>query len=139
MNAAEISRTALDVEWRRLEVIAQNLANAGSSAPPGTPGYQPLRLVSGPAFSDELHHKPSGLLNGVRVYGIEPTGALPRLAHEPGNPNAAKNGFVAYPGVDQAAEMVLMVTTSRIYEANVVALNTAHQMYMKALELGREG
>ena len=31
MNAMQISRTALDVEWRRLEVIAQNLANAGTT------------------------------------------------------------------------------------------------------------
>jgi flagellar basal-body rod protein FlgC len=33
--------------------------------------------------------------------------------------------------------MTLMVSTSRAYEANVVAMNMARQMYMKALELGR--
>ena len=27
MKAAEISRSGLDVEWQRLQVIAQNLAN----------------------------------------------------------------------------------------------------------------
>jgi flagellar basal-body rod protein FlgC len=137
MQAMEISRTGLDVEWRRLEVIAQNLAAANSSAAPGTSPYQAMRLVSGPRFSDHLGGQDKRVLSGVRVYGIEPMGLAGRRVHEPGNPNADVDGYVTYPAVDHAAEMTLMVTTSRAYEANVVAMNTARQMYMKALELGR--
>jgi len=137
MQAMEISRTGLDVEWRRLEVIAQNLANANSSSRPGTEGYRALQLVSGPRFADHLGGGGSGRLGGVQVYGVEPSAAAPRRVHEPGNPNADADGYVTYPGVDHAGEMTLMVTTSRAYEANVVAMNTARQMYMKALDLGR--
>ena len=136
MQAMEISRTGLDVEWRRLEVIAQNLANANSSAAAGAQPYQALRLVSGPRFADHLSGGAASL-GGVQVYGVEPSGDAPRRVHEPGNPNADAQGYVSYPGVDHAAEMTLMVTTSRAYEANVVAMNTARQMYLKALELGR--
>jgi flagellar basal-body rod protein FlgC len=136
MQAMEISRTGLDVEWRRLEVIAQNLANASSSAAPGAEPYQALRLLSGPRFADHLGGS-APMLGGVQVYGVKPTGAAPRRVHEPGNPNADADGYVTYPSIDHAAEMTLMVTTSRAYEANVVAMNTARQMYMKALELGR--
>ncbi|RYD69538.1 MAG: flagellar basal-body rod protein FlgC, partial [Verrucomicrobiaceae bacterium] len=56
--------------------------------------------------------------------------------HEPNNPQADEHGDVAYPGIDQAAQMVLMVKTARAYEANIVAMNAARQMYSKALELG---
>ena len=51
MNAQEISRTGLDVEWRRLEIIAQNLANAGTTLDADGNGYRPLQLLSGPARS----------------------------------------------------------------------------------------
>ncbi len=51
MDAIAISRSGLDVEWRRMEIIALNLANIESSAAPGGKPYLPLRLVSGPSES----------------------------------------------------------------------------------------
>jgi len=142
MQAMEISRTGLDVEWRRLEVIAQNLANANSSGPAGRV-YQPLRLVSGPRFGTLVGAETGAAaargLGGVAVYRLEADGAAPRRVHEPGNPNADKDGFVSYPGVDHAAQMTLMVQTARAYEANIVAMTAARQMYAKALDLGRNG
>jgi flagellar basal-body rod protein FlgC len=142
MQAMEISRTGLDVEWRRLEVIAQNLANANSSGPAGRV-YQALRLVSGPRFgtlvSDETGAAAARSLAGVAVYRLEADGAAPRRVHEPGNPNADADGFVSYPAVDHAAQMTLMVQTARAYEANIVAMTAARQMYSKALDLGRNG
>jgi flagellar basal-body rod protein FlgC len=140
MQAMEISRTGLDVEWRRLELIAQNLANANTTRA-GEP-YQALRLVSGPkaGFANYLSAGDAGRsLAGVRVYSVEPQGIAPRKVHEPGHPHADKNGDVLYPGVDHAAEMTLMVRTARAYEANIVAMNAARQMYAKALELGNKG
>ncbi|HMC91816.1 MAG TPA: flagellar basal body rod C-terminal domain-containing protein, partial [Allosphingosinicella sp.] len=59
--------------------------------------------------------------------------------HEPGNPNADADGFVTYPGVDHAGQMTQLVQTSRAYEANIVAMTAARQMYAKALDLGRNG
>jgi flagellar basal-body rod protein FlgC len=148
MQAMEISRTALDVEWRRLEVISQNLANAGTARLSNGTLYRPLHLVSGPRsdFAAYLHQgAPNAAkadaadpqaLTGVAVYAIEASDAPPRLVHEPGNPQADAQGFVAYPAIDQAEQMTLMLKTSRSYEANIVALNAARQMYSKALELG---
>lgn len=140
MQAMEISRTALDVEWKRLEVIAENLANANTA---GT-SWQARRLVSGPRgdFSAHLDGNiaptaTEARLSGVAIYGIEALQLPPRLVHEPGNPRADENGMVAYPAIDHAGEMTLMVKTARAYEANMVAMNTARQMYSKALELGR--
>ncbi len=141
MNAMEISRTALDVEWRRLEVIAQNIANASTTLDANGQPYRAQRLLSGPAvsFSQALDNRTSNIsdLRGVSVYSVEAQSLPPRRVYEPAHPQADIDGYVSYPGFDHAAEMALMVKTSRAYEANVVALNTARQMYSKALEIGR--
>ena len=149
MKAMEISLTGLDVEWRRLEVIAQNLANVNTLGTATSGPYRAMRLVSGPKttfatntfeshLAPDVAGSPDGSgLNGVAVYGIEPVGGTPRRVREPGNPLADADGYVTYPDVDHAAEMVLMVKTTRAYEANMVAMSSAREMYMKALDMGR--
>jgi len=137
MEALQISRTGLEVEWRRLEIIAENLANTGSTRPGGGEAYRAQRLVSGPKFADHLSGSVARRPLGVAVYGVETAGLPARRVHEPAHPHADADGWVSYPGVDHAGEMALMVSTARAYEANIVAMNTARQMYAKAMELGR--
>lgn len=143
MEASAISRSALDVEWQRLQVIANNLANANTTRTGDGGVFRPLRLVSGPktSFSALLQSAAHPSLAtepaGVEVYGIEPVAGNVRRVYDPKHPHADANGFVTYPEIDRASEMTLMIQTSRAYEANLVALNLAHQMYAKALELGR--
>jgi len=149
MHAAEISRTALDVEWRRLEIISENLANANVANSAKGVTFKSLHMVSGPknAFAsfleaglDKSDPKQTAVdidrLSGVEVLGVEASSAPPRMVHEPGNPQADKAGFVSYPAVDQAEEMTAMIRTSRAYEANIVALKSAGEMYSKALQIG---
>lgn len=141
MNAIEISRSALEVEWRRLEISALNLANMNSTRGPDGAPFQPQRLVSGPVgnFRDALaasaasHERASG----VAVLGIEPIAAGERRVFEPDHPHADADGFVSYPNVDHAGEMTLMLRASRAYEANLAAIEIAQQMYASAFELGR--
>ena len=137
MDAIAISRSALDVEWQRMEVIAANLANENSSTAAGDAPYQPLRLVSGPSadFSALLDQR-SGPA-GVHIIAIEPQMAPPRLVFEPGHPHADSEGFVRYPNIDRATEMALLIQSSRTYEASLAAISIAQRMYMRALELGR--
>ena len=144
MQALEISLSGMDVEWRRLEVIANNLANAGTIYTAGGDRFRPMRLISGPRTSFTQHLQgasgragPEGATSGVAVYGEEPVDLPPRRVYEPSNPQADSSGYVTYPGVDQAGEMTQLLKTSRAYESNVVAMNIARQMYAKALELGR--
>ena len=138
MQAIEISRSGLDVEWRRLEVIAQNLANANTTRTANGEPYRAQRLVTGPrsAFAKLLGSDVPAPA-GVMAYGVEPDGTPARRVYEPSHPHADAQGYVTYPGIDQAGEMSLMVKTARIYEANMVALNAAGRMYDKALELGK--
>jgi flagellar basal-body rod protein FlgC len=139
MQAMEISRSGLDVEWRRLEVIAQNIANMSTSRTATGEAYRGQRLVSGPRadFAKLVNGGDAAALGGVTVYGVEPLQAPPRRVYEPQHPSADAEGFVTYPGIDQASEMTLMMKTSRAYEANIVAMNAARQMYSKALDIGK--
>ena len=142
MQAMEISRTGLDVEWRRLEVIAENIANANTTRTADGGPYRAMRLVSGPRVGfGQLVGEPGGSrkLAGVTVYGLEPIDQTPRKVHDPSHPHADEHGDVLYPAFDHAAEMTLMVKTARVYEANLVAMNAAREMYVKALEMGKNG
>jgi flagellar basal-body rod protein FlgC len=140
MNAMEISRTGLDIEWRRLEVISQNIANINTTIDANGETYRPLRLLSGPAgtFADALKNSAGKSdLRGVEIYSIEAQNISPRRVYEPGHPQADLDGYVSYPGLDHSAEMALMIKAARSYEANIVAMNAARQMYGKALDIGR--
>lgn len=140
VDPVAISRSALDVEWQRLQVIAQNLANESTSRVPGGGTYRPLQLVSGPdggfaqmvaegARVDDPH--------GVRVLGIEVRRTAVRRVYDPGHPDADGAGFVSYPAIDHAGEMAALVKTGRVYESNLTVMSLAQQMTMRALDLGK--
>lgn len=142
MNAREISRTGMDVEWQRLQVIADNIANMNTTRTASGEPFRAMRLLSGPRgdFASVLagggKARPEG---GVQVLGLEPMATGFRRVREPQHPHADADGFVSYPDINHAAEMTLMIKTSRAYEANLTAMNIAHQMYMRALEIGKQG
>ena len=60
-----------------------------------------------------------------------------KYAYEPSHPDADEKGYVAYPNINVAEEMVNMITASRSFEANVSAFKATRDMAMKALEIGQ--
>jgi flagellar basal-body rod protein FlgC len=131
-----ISAAGMSVERMRVEAASFNLANANTVQQPGAHGYQPLQVVSrAGAFAS--------LVTGGLQPALLPEASLlprdtpPRMVHEPGHPLADERGFVAYPGVDPATEMVTLMSAMRSYEANVAAMNTARSLALKTLEIGR--
>jgi flagellar basal-body rod protein FlgC len=94
-----IARSGLDVERQRMEVIAQNLANSGTTRTGAGVPYQPLRLVSGPqmtsSFAERLQNEDSkrnatrslpASLSGVQAYGVEQIDTPARLVYDPSHP-----------------------------------------------------
>lgn len=139
MKAMEIARTGMDVEWRRMDVIAENMANVNTARTASGAPYRALRLVSGPrpGFEQALKAGDAEALGGVAAYGLEPINQEPRRVYEPENPQADADGFVEYPGFSHAEQMTLLVKTARAYEADIVVMNTARQMYLRAMDLGK--
>lgn len=133
--SAPVSAAGMTVERTRLEIASLNLANA-HAVQVGGAAYQPLRAVARAAgFTGQLAAAvPASLLPSVTV---EPVPVPPRLVHEPGHPAADAQGFVAYPRVDAATEMVTLMTALRAYEANVAAMNTARVLALRTLDIGR--
>lgn len=60
-----------------------------------------------------------------------------RVVYEPSHPDADEEGFVHYPNVNVADEMVDMIGATRAYEANATVIEAAKALCEKALEIGR--
>ncbi|SEK93160.1 flagellar basal-body rod protein FlgC [Roseateles sp. YR242] len=144
MNYAQsfaISATGMDVERLRVEVAALNLANANTVSFADGRGFQPLRVVAQSAVGlQPMDGNGFASLVGQGLAGptavVEPNGRPARTVLDPGHPQADAQGYVSYPGVDTATEMMTMLGASRAYEANVAAMNITRSMATKALEIG---
>lgn len=145
-QAFAISAAGMKIERTRVDVAALNLANANTVQGTGGGAYRPMRVVarSGTGGAqipfaglvDQALERNLHSLDVLPVFTIEAADASPRSVHEPGHPMADDRGFVTYPGVDPAVEMVTLVSAMRAYEANVAAMNTARTLAFKALEIG---
>lgn len=142
-DAINSSASGLQAERLRMDVTAENLANAQTTK--GADG-QPYRRKSvvlqeagatGPSFASILAGQKSGDTRGVKVAGIvEDQTALKRL-YDPGHPDADKDGYVTMPNVNTVTEMTDLISASRGYEANVTAMQTAKTMFTRTLDLLR--
>lgn len=136
-----ISAGGMGVERTRVEVAAMNLAHANTVHDASGAGYRPLRVIARAmpptAFSRLLETEGAGFPTPEAM--VEPSLAAPRAVHDPGHPLADGRGFVHYPGVDPATEMVSLMSATRAFEANVAAMNTARTLALKTLDIGRGG
>ncbi|AMO95585.1 flagellar basal-body rod protein FlgC [Collimonas fungivorans] len=138
-----ISAAGMSVERTRVDVAALNLANAQTVQSADGKNFQPLQVIARSAdqgmFNQLISQGMQGTSEFARdlpVASVEVSGASPRQVYEPGHPFANAQGFVSYPGVDPAKEMVSLMTAMRSYEANVAAMNAARTMALKALDIG---
>ncbi len=136
-GALSISASALSAQRTRLNVIAENLANANTTRTEAGGPYhrRVVRLESeAPPFASLLPGEPQ--LRGVRVGAVT---AVPetRRQYMPGHPDADPEGYVEMPNVNPVLEMAEMMAATRAYEANVTAIQALKGMAQKALELGR--
>ncbi|MDP8943594.1 MAG: flagellar basal body rod protein FlgC [Actinomycetota bacterium] len=142
-DAIDISGSALSAERLRMDVTAENLANAQTTRGPDGGPYRRKVVVlqqSGRGFGSALAGAMgprSGGPAGVEVAAVAQDRAPARLVYDPGHPDADALGYVLMPNVDPVTEMVDLITASRGYEANVTAMQAAKAMFTKTLELLR--
>ncbi len=144
-HTLDVAASGLTSERLRLDIIANNLANASTTrTPEGGPYIRQLAVVasrgperSGPFATANGSDPASAVGSGVRVLGIARDPSPPVLKYDPSHPDANEEGFVLLPNVNVVTEMVDLISATRAYEANVTALNAAKQMFLKALEIGR--
>jgi flagellar basal-body rod protein FlgC len=145
-DAIDISGSALSAERLRMDVTAENLANAQTTR--GANGQPYRRKVVelqqapeggsfGSVLSGAMGARGDAGPSGVTVAGIAQDSAPNRMVYDPGHPDANAQGYVSMPNVDPVTEMVDLITESRGYEANVTAMQSAKTLFTKTLDLLR--
>lgn len=134
ISGIDVTGSALTAQQTRLDVIAQNIANAQTTRTDGGGPYQ-RQVVS---FETELFKQADGLsLQGVKVGGISADPSPGQQVYDPQHPDANADGMVTMPNVNLAYEMVDLITASRAYEANLSFAKNARELAMKTLDIGK--
>ena len=130
------TESALDAERVRMDIVAQNIANA-----------QTTRDVDGKPYQRRVVTFESELIRNSGISG-QPTTALkvseiardetpgPQIFN-PQHPHANADGMVEMPNVQLSKEMVDLITASRAYEANLKVVSTSRRMASQAMQIGR--
>lgn len=132
-KAMEISASGMHAQGKRVRVIAENVANADSTAQ--TPDGEPYRrkVITFKALLDRE--------TGVEKVGVREitrdTNTPFSMRHEPGHPAADADGYVKTTNVNSVIEMADMREAQRSYEANLKLIGMSKQMIQKAIELLR--
>jgi flagellar basal-body rod protein FlgC len=140
----EISASGLTAERLRMDVTAENLANAQTTRGANGQPYRRKEVILqeapgsfGASLSAAIGGGARGSNGGVRVAGVVEDATPLKRVYDPGHPDADAQGYVAMPNVDTVTEMVDLISASRAYEANVTAMQAAKQMFSRTLELLR--
>jgi flagellar basal-body rod protein FlgC len=144
LSSFNISSAGASAERLRMEVVANNIANAFATRTPRGGPFRRQEVVFETIYDDQLRSAGSAAgpiaakrLGGVRVDSIvdDPSDLTP--VYNPGHPDADINGFVLYPNVQIPIEMVNLITANRAYEANVKVSQAFRQQAEQALLLVR--
>ena len=143
-DALGISGSGLTAQRLRMDVTAENLANAQSTKDANGQPYRRKEVVLQEAASSgfgaalqnaQAGSSPAGA--GVQVAGIVADPNPGRRVYDPSHPDADRQGYVTMPNVNPVTEMTDLIDASRAYEANVTAMQSAKQMFSKTLDLLR--
>ncbi|HUN84081.1 MAG TPA: flagellar basal body rod protein FlgC [Terracidiphilus sp.] len=137
-----ISASALSAERQRAEVTSANLANADTTHTDSGGPYVRKEVV----FSASNASPFRSVFNRIGRFAPAPSGsvqltqvvndnAAPVMRYEPGNPDADKSGFVAYPAINPVSEMVDLMGAVRAYQLNASAVGAAKQMIQESIDI----
>ena len=127
--AQAVAVSALKAQQARMRVIAENIANADSTATAA--GGDPYRKQI-PVFEPKML---DGNVKGVAMTRVQQDPTPFRQAYEPGNPAADAQGYVKMPNVEPLVESLDMREAQRAYEANISVIEAARSIDASTLDL----
>jgi len=128
LSSFDISASALSAQRMRVNVISSNIANAQTTHDVNGEVYRRREVVFKPI---ELQDN----LFGVTISKIRYDNAKAKMKFEPNNPDANKNGYVAYPNINPVVEMSDLLEATRSYQANVAAFQNTKEMANASISL----
>ena len=135
-DAMSIASTALTAQTAKLNTVAQNLANANTVASTPEAAYTAQEPLFRSILDGEIDPNDASQL-GVMVDGIIEVGGPARQEFNPAHPLADENGYIYKPDIDAATEMADMMQASRSFQNSIEAINTAKQLALRTLTLGK--
>jgi flagellar basal-body rod protein FlgC len=145
-DAIDAAGSGLSAERLRMDVTSENLANAQTTKGANGQPYRRKEVVLqqagssgsfGSVLTAAMGRGGGSVTHGVQVAAIVEDGTPLKRIYDPGHPDADKNGYVTMPNVNTVTEMTDLISSSRAYEANVTAMQTAKQMFAKTLDILR--
>jgi len=140
-SVLSVGASGMAAQRARAELLAENLANAETTRTPEGGPYRRKDVV----FASSTVESPfSSVFNaqmesvgGVAVSDVITDMSEPERRYIPGHPDADKDGYVAFPKVNPAEDMVDLMGASHTYAANVAAISAVKDMIQRSLDLGR--
>ncbi len=126
----ETSASAMRTQSIRMRLVAENLANANSTA--STPGGTPYQRKT-VTFAEAIDKTTGAPIVQTAKFGVDPSPF--RTVYDPSHPAADANGYVTLPNVQDLVEVADMREAERSYEANLAVLNQARAMISKTIDI----
>ena len=139
-SALSISASGMAAQRTRAELLTENLANDETTRTPEGGPYRRKDVVfqtdaAGSPFASAMSAAMGG--SGVAVSEILVDQRDPEQRYMPGHPDAGADGYVAYPRVNPAEEMVDLMSASNGYQANVASMSAVRDMIQRSIDLLR--
>ena len=138
-SALSVGASGMAAQRARAELLVENLANAETTRTPEGGPYRrkdavfestPVDSPFSSVFGQEMNAP-----NGVTVASVVTDTREPERRYMPGHPDADANGYVAFPRVNPAEDMVDLMEAARGYEANVAAIGAVKDMIQRSIDL----
>lgn len=139
-SSLSVSASGMAAERARTELLVENIANAETTRTPDGGPYRrkdavfESQQVDSP-FSAVFQTEMDATDTGVTVSDVAVDQRDPEKRYMPGHPDADKDGFVSFPRINPAEDMVDLVEASRNYEGNVSAISAVKDMIQQSINL----
>jgi flagellar basal-body rod protein FlgC len=141
-SAISVSASGMAAQRTRAELLVENMANAETTKTADGGPYRRKDAVFkssevGSSFADMFHVELDPQSTGVQVSDIVVDQRDPEKRYLPGHPDADKDGYVAFPRINPAEDMVDLMGTTRNFESNIAAMSAVKDMIQKSIDLLR--
>jgi flagellar basal-body rod protein FlgC len=133
----QVSASGMAAQRTRAELLVENMANAETTRTPEGGPYRRKDAV----FSSETQSSPfsalfqNELATGVKVADVVQDNRPPEKRYLPGHPDADADGYVTFPAMNPAEDMVDLMNATRSYQANVAAISSVKDMIRSSISI----
>lgn len=136
-----VSSSGMEAQRIRTQLLAENIANAETTRTDAGGPYRRKDAIFTSQTTDQpfasILDSEMNTMTGVAVREVMVDDSAPQRRYLPGHPDADKDGYVSFPHLNPAEEMVDLMGASHAYQANVAAISAVKDMIQRSLDLFR--